>query len=126
MADSGLKGPKYERYLQKQHDLECVILKYLLDHPDEPLTLDRLTARYRSDCFLNVIVLNQLRTWNYITIDSQQHVTINRRGVDRLIRLHRERERERADSQIKCNLLERPLCSSLRMSTVSERHANTC
>jgi hypothetical protein len=86
---SELHGVQYERYLEKQRHLEYLVLTYLLHHPDEAVTLDHLSARYRGGSFLIALVLNQLRRWNYITVDRQLHVTITGAGADRLTRLHR-------------------------------------
>lgn len=65
---SELHGVQYERYLDKQQHLECLVLTYLLHHPDEAVTLDQLSARYRDGSFLIALVLNQLRRWNNITV----------------------------------------------------------
>jgi hypothetical protein len=84
---STLEGIAYEKYLQKQNDLQGVVLKYVFEHPYEPLDLYRLSARYRSDSCLIGLVLTQLRQWEYIAVDMQGNVTITGRGVDRLRRL---------------------------------------
>lgn len=84
---SELHGDAYQVYVRRKQDLECVVLKYLLDYPDELLGLDRLSARYRSDSCLISLVLVQLRQWEYIALDMERNVSITYAGVDRLRRL---------------------------------------
>jgi hypothetical protein len=66
---STLHGIAYENYLQKQNDLECIVLEYLFDYADEPVDLQRLSTRYRSDSCLISLVLAKLRYGKYIGLD---------------------------------------------------------
>ena len=89
MSQRELHGIAYERYLEKQRDLEYVLLASLQGHAAEPVTIDLLSARYRSNSWLISAVLSEARRSKYIAVDQQQTVTITSRGRDRLKRLQR-------------------------------------